>query len=299
MLSAIELCILAAQLAVATPVHTPVAATAPALRGAPIATAEADPSRQTLGLINGARAQQGLPALDWNDQVAEAAQRHAELLVRNRRLSHQFADEAPLQKRLTGAGLRLGKVGENVAVNYDAKGAHAAFLHSPDHRANILNGEFDQVGVAVVRDGDLLYFVEDFAHRRAIQSNSDAARVLANRFAEIRKQAHAKALREVYDTRVQDWACAVAQDLRAATPGALPGARFVLAFSEAEGDRLPAEVSHLADVESVDRYAVGVCYSRTSRYPAGRYFVTMVLFAPDAPWEQGSLFPQKPLQSLP
>ncbi len=253
-----------------------------------IASVEMNSSQRTLTLINNERAQEGLSPLKWNEHLAEASQRHAQLLARNRQLSHRFPDEAPLQQRLADVGLRFERAGENVAVNYNAEGAHLAFMHSPGHRANILNTSYDEVGVAVVNDGDLLYVVEDFTQQRTISSSADAVRGLAKRFEDLGKAADVPHLEQVQDARVQDWACAVAQDPSTAAQAAAPlGAKFVLAFSAAEADAFPGEIGWLRRAQAGDRYALGVCFSRTPRYPAGRYFVTIALFAPDKPLPVG------------
>jgi uncharacterized protein YkwD len=275
MFSAIGMCVLAAQLAVATPA-TPVTAVA-AQRGL-TASVEAESSR-SLTLINSERAQEGLSPLKWNERLAKTAQRHADLLARNRQLSHQFTGEAPLQQRLAGVGLRFGKAGENVAVNLDAQSAHLAFMHSSGHRANILNPDFNEVGVAAVSDGDLLYFVEDFVQQRAIISNTDAARALVGRFEEIARHASLPHLLHVQDTRVQDWACAVAKDpSNAARGSSVFGARFALAYSAAEPDELPGNIEWLKNLQPGDRYTIGVCFSRSSQYSTGRYFTTIAFF---------------------
>lgn len=280
MVSAIGLCILAAQLAVATPA-TP--ATAAAVERAVVASVEVKSSQQTLTLINNERAQEGLPSLKWNEQLTEAARRHAELLARNQQLSHRFPNEAPLQTRLENVGVRFLRAGENVAVNYNAPGAHVAFMHSPSHRANILNSNYDEVGVAVVNDGDLLYFVEDFAQQeqqRTTVSTAGTARILAQRFEDMTKRTNLGQLEQVQDARVQDWACAVAQDPSTAAQGAsLLGAKYALVFSSAKPDDFPETASWLKAVGSGDHYAIGVCFSDSPRYPNGRYFVSLALFA--------------------
>lgn len=187
MVLAIGLCVLAAQVAAATPGTAP--ATAAAVKKAMLARVEVKSSQQTLTLLNHERVQEGLPPLRWNEQLAEAAHHHAELLARKQQLSHRFPGEAPLQQRLENVGVRFLRAGENVAVNYNAEGAHLAFMHSPDHRANILNSSYDQVGVAVINEGDLQYFVEDFAQQQTTISTADAAWILAQRFDDMARRA--------------------------------------------------------------------------------------------------------------
>lgn len=44
-------------------------------------------------------------------------------------------------------------LGENVGVGGGVASLHRAFMQSPGHRANILDGRFSKVGVGVVKDG--------------------------------------------------------------------------------------------------------------------------------------------------
>lgn len=53
-------------------------------------------------------------------------------------------------------------VGENVGVGSDVSGLHRAFMNSPAHRANILDGDFTQVGIGVAYGGGRLWVAEVF-----------------------------------------------------------------------------------------------------------------------------------------
>jgi uncharacterized protein YkwD len=37
-------------------------------------------------------------------------------------------------------------------------------MHSPHHRENLLNADYNVAGFAVVRTGSMIYVTEDFAH---------------------------------------------------------------------------------------------------------------------------------------
>src|SRR5271165_559973 len=69
-----------------------------------------------LQMTNAVRAQQGLNPLQWDETLVQAALSHAELLVQNDRLSHQFPGEANLALRAAQAGSHFRAVAENIAV---------------------------------------------------------------------------------------------------------------------------------------------------------------------------------------
>src|SRR5271168_2536189 len=117
-----------------------------------------------LQMTNAVRTQQGLTPLQWDDALAQAAQAHAELLVQNDRLSHQFPGEANLALRAAQAGAHFQAVAENIAVGTGVESIQKGWMESSPHRANILDPNLNAVGFAVMRRGDFLFAVADFAH---------------------------------------------------------------------------------------------------------------------------------------
>lgn len=116
-----------------------------------------------LDAANRERIAHRLPSLKWDDALADAARRHATLMVQHGELSHQFPGELPLDQRAVQAGARFSRVGENVAFGPRIESIHTGWMHSPGHRANILDVHFTAVGVGVVGSNDQLFAVEDFS----------------------------------------------------------------------------------------------------------------------------------------
>jgi uncharacterized protein YkwD len=119
----------------------------------PTAANTASLSRTTLCLLNRQRAQHGLGALHSNSQLALAARRHSRDMV-----VHDFFAHGDLLGRLARAGYLRGRhswsVGENIAWGSGSSATPRAivsmWMHSPGHRANILNGHFHDIGVGLV-----------------------------------------------------------------------------------------------------------------------------------------------------
>src|SRR5713101_3313683 len=112
---------------------------------------------------NRERVAQQLPPLKWDSALADAARRHAMLMADQADLSHQFPGEPTLAQRASQAGARFSQVGENIAAGPQAPPIHTGWMHSPGHRANILDVHFTALGVAVVEDNGELWAVEDFS----------------------------------------------------------------------------------------------------------------------------------------
>ncbi len=129
--------------------------------------------RALFDAANRDRAAQGLAQLRWDDALANAARQHAVLMAQRNTLSHQFPGEAALQDRARLTGARFTEIAENVAEGPSADVIHSSWMHSPPHRANLLDPELTAVGIAVVGAGSrdsagrggagMLFAVEDFS----------------------------------------------------------------------------------------------------------------------------------------
>jgi uncharacterized protein YkwD len=147
--------------------------------------------RALLEDANRERVGQGLTPLHWNTNLAAAAHAHALLMAQRNTLSHQFSGEAPLQDRARTAGARFTEVAENVAEGPSAEMIHASWMHSPPHRANLLDPELTDVGIAVAVGAPgpgsgrspMLFAVQDFSQAVAELSLTEQEREVASALA--------------------------------------------------------------------------------------------------------------------
>jgi uncharacterized protein YkwD len=113
----------------------------------------------TLCLLNKRRAAKGARKLRSNQRLAKAARNHAADMVRRRYFDHtapggvSFVDRIMKQDYVDpGEGWTLG---ENLAWgSYQLatpKSIVRSWMHSPGHRANILNRRFREIGIGVVQ----------------------------------------------------------------------------------------------------------------------------------------------------
>ncbi len=122
--------------------------------------------RDLLASINQARRAQGLPALRWDETLATAARRHAEVMAEHGSAQHAFEGEPSLSARVKQAGARFTWLSENVTQGQTPDFIHTQFMKSPAHRANILDRDMDSIGVGVVEQNGQLFAVEDFSQAR-------------------------------------------------------------------------------------------------------------------------------------
>ena len=97
--------------------------------------------------VNSARASAGLPAYSYASDLATAARGQAERMAASGELYHN--------PNLTSEVGGWSRIGENVAYAGDWRSAHQVLMNSPEHRAQILDPSYTQMGVgtAVSKDG--------------------------------------------------------------------------------------------------------------------------------------------------
>lgn len=101
-------------------------------------------------LLQGFRAQHGLPVLRPDDRLARAAQTHAEDLARRIVLTHGSENGDLAGERAAAWGYRWRLITENVAFGQqDAEQALTSWANSPDHRDALLNPDVTEYGVGL------------------------------------------------------------------------------------------------------------------------------------------------------
>jgi uncharacterized protein YkwD len=142
----------------ATLTTLPVAALSAALLALSLlapSSASAATSRETtmLAKINHARASHGLKPLRQNAGLTRYARTHARQMAARGYLFH-----TPNFRAICC----WSAIGENVGYNRTVTRMHRAFMHSPGHRANILNPAFRQAGIGIVKINGNLWVTEVF-----------------------------------------------------------------------------------------------------------------------------------------
>jgi uncharacterized protein YkwD len=100
---------------------------------------------QMLRLLNRVRRQHGLPVFRINRELSTYAFRHSKRMVRANDVYHT----QDLYRRVRSYGPRTW--GENVGMARYLKTVRRLWLHSADHRSNMLKRAFRRVGVGVVK----------------------------------------------------------------------------------------------------------------------------------------------------
>jgi uncharacterized protein YkwD len=100
-------------------------------------------------LVSAYRVDNGLGAVATDSRLMQAANRQARAMGERGRMGHRVAGSLP--RRVTAAGYEWGAVAENLGAGYPTlDAALAGWKASRDHRANLLNPNVTEIGVAAV-----------------------------------------------------------------------------------------------------------------------------------------------------
>ena len=121
---------------------------------------------QIVDLVNAQRVQAGLAPLTVSTQLGQMADIQAGNMARLDIMSHDLPGTATpgLADRASAVGYTYAALGENIAFNYaGATAVMDGWMASPEHRANILNPNYTQIGVSVATDATgQPYYAEEF-----------------------------------------------------------------------------------------------------------------------------------------
>lgn len=112
----------------------------------------------TLCLLNEERATAGLRPLTEHRKLEQAASRFSQEMVTKRFFDHVSPSGSTLTSRVKKVrytkGARSWSIGENIAWGTGGKATPAAivqaWMESPGHKRNILDGKFREIGIGVV-----------------------------------------------------------------------------------------------------------------------------------------------------
>lgn len=109
-------------------------------------------SSYLVSLVNSTRGSWGLPGLAVANDATWKAQSHAQDMANAGTIFHSSSLSSGLQPGWTA-------IGENVGSGGSVDAIENAFMGSSQHRANILSGSFDQIGVGIARSANGTVFV--------------------------------------------------------------------------------------------------------------------------------------------
>ena len=103
---------------------------------------------EVLRLTNLERTSRGLNELTLNAQLNQAAQGHSDNMASQDFFDHTGADGSNVGDRVGDAGYAFRSTGENIAAGQTTpEQVVESWMNSPGHRANILNADYQEIGI--------------------------------------------------------------------------------------------------------------------------------------------------------
>jgi len=236
---------------------------------------------EILRLLNQERQSRALPALAASEPLQQAARKHSRRMADAHQISHKLSGEHDLTRRLGRETEHFDVSGENVAVAASAARAHAALMHSPGHRANILDSDYNSVGIGVVRSGGEIYVTQDFA--RLVEGSS--VEQIENRVAaDLNRQRRAAGnptLRRIDAPELRHEACEMASHDRVNARVGLTGTSYQASGSVAFTAIDPAQIA--GSLGGLPRrparaFSVGACYQSSDSHENPVYWIIVVTY---------------------
>jgi len=235
--------------------------------------------QEIVRLINQERQSRGLATLVTDEHLQQAARKHSQRMAATHQVEHLVPGEPKLSLRLGETNLRFDVSGENVALTADATRAHTALMHSPHHRDNILDADFNSIGVGVVRAKEGIYVTQDFARRLPEVSVGEAEDQVATSLNRVRRATGLPALRRLPASDLRKIACRMA-----ANDKLNPSAGFSdhkvnasVAFTTLDLSQIPRPLERLK-TSTASGFSVGACFQTSASHETPVFWIVVVTY---------------------
>jgi len=133
-------------------------------RSADLQAAGNSQQAEMLGYINAARRAANLNPVVLDQELSAGAALKSKDMAVNGYFAHTSPTYGKVAKMMDDLGIDYNLAAENIAKNYGVESAQQAFMESPGHRANILNPNFNEVGLGFYQVGKYLFVTQWFTN---------------------------------------------------------------------------------------------------------------------------------------
>ena len=129
-----------------------------------------DYARQVAEIVNRERISRGLKALKYSETLSQAANTRAKEIQTY--FSHTRPNGTSCFTAVTEMGVKYRYIGENIAYGQRSpEEVMNAWMNSEGHRANILNTNFEYIGIGVTERNGVYYWTQFFAASDDLEGN--------------------------------------------------------------------------------------------------------------------------------
>jgi uncharacterized protein YkwD len=117
--------------------------------------------RRMAELVNAEREARGIAPLSFSSELSGVARRYSAKMAERGEIHHEL--DRPMDERVRAVRPDTCRFGENVSKHTSIDYSMGDLMLSPGHRANILDENFKEIGVGIVRGEDgFLYITQEF-----------------------------------------------------------------------------------------------------------------------------------------
>jgi len=124
-----------------------------------------------VNLVNRDRANTGLQKLTVNEKLTKIARMKAKDMADKGYLGYTSPTYGRTTEMLNSAGVKYITMSENIVAAYSIEPAHRTLMEYSRQRSNILNPDFQEVGVGVVKSGRYGYIIVEIFLETKEQAN--------------------------------------------------------------------------------------------------------------------------------
>lgn len=118
---------------------------------------------EMLALVNKERTSRGLKPLVMDEELQKVARAHARDMFEKGYFAHNNLEGQTPFDRMDEAGIKYMYAGENLALAPTVETAHTGLMNSEGHKRNILDGDFQKIGIGVMAsEKHGLMFAQEF-----------------------------------------------------------------------------------------------------------------------------------------
>ncbi len=235
--------------------------------------------------INQQRATSSLGGLKLDDRLTMVARGHVYEEAQRGQVSAQYPNEPPLKTRLAQVMLHADASAESGAMAADLAGIEQQLGADSPPGKNLLSPGFNAMGVALMRNKTKAFVVLEFARLPMPTTPEEAEAVMEKALAAWRQQEKRPVLSRIRMDTLRDIACQMAKkdkvdprdvpQVKSDADTVYENARTV-AYTTDAPDVLPDTVTAMDKAPGINAFAVGMCFAKSTAYPAGTIWVVAV-----------------------
>jgi len=234
-------------------------------------------------MVNIERQKLDLAPVRFSPPLSFIARKHSQNMALRGDISHLSTSGETFSERLVEGEFYFIKSGENVAYSqtFISEFIHQGFMDSPGHRANIVDPDFDELGIGVIFKKDKGYYVtQDFIRALAPKGRIEAEAEVEENINRIR-QAHslppilflAEANRFAQQCSINE-----AEDRSRPPIPSHFGVTHLFYIRTPSFEHVYSRHKDKLLDETYETAGLGIDFSRNEKSPGGAYFITLLLF---------------------